>query len=117
MSADTILREPRALFGFLMIVALATYLLRAVPFVLLRRPFRNRYAVALLEYMPYALLSAMIFPAIFYSTGGEATFPGKPPAASLAGAAVSIVLGFCGCSLPLVAGAATAAAYLVLVFL
>ncbi|MDO5314310.1 MAG: AzlD domain-containing protein, partial [bacterium] len=56
------------LLGLVLVTALVTYLLRVVPLVLLRRPLQNPHFVALLEYMPYALLSAMIFPDIFYAT-------------------------------------------------
>lgn len=99
------------LLALILVTAGVTYLLRAVPLVLLRRPLRNPYIVALLEYLPYALLSAMVFPAAFYATGGGA-FPGTPPVPSLVGTAVALVLAFFGLSLPLVAGAATLAAYL-----
>jgi branched-subunit amino acid transport protein len=108
---------PRGIFALIAVTALATYLLRIVPLALLRRPLRNRYLVALLEYMPYALLSAMIFPDILYSTGGGASFPAAPPMPSVVGAAVAFVLAFFRMSLPLVAGVATLAAYLASIFL
>lgn len=104
-----------ALLGLIAVTALATYLLRAVPLVLLRRPLRNPHFVALLEYMPYALLAAMIFPDVFYATPTAAlphpAFPGAVPAPALAGAVTAIVLSFFRLSLPLVACAATCAAY------
>lgn len=104
------------LFGLIAVTAAATYLLRVVPLVLLRRPLRNPYLVALLEYMPYALLSAMIFPDVFYATDPAAAFPGTVPIPALAGAATAMVLAFCRLSLPLVACAATCAAYLAFLF-
>ena len=48
--------------------ALATYLLRVLPLLLLRRKLKNPYLVALFKYMPFALLSAMIVPGVFFST-------------------------------------------------
>lgn len=99
------------LLGLIAVTAAATYLLRVVPLVLLRRPLRNPHLVALLEYMPYALLSAMIFPDVFYATDPAAAFPGAVPVPALAGAATAIALAFCRVSLPLVACAATCAAY------
>ena len=51
--------DRRTLLGLIAATALLTYLLRVVPLVLLRRPLRNPYFVALLEYMPYALLTAL----------------------------------------------------------
>lgn len=100
------------LLGLIAVTALVTYLLRVVPLVLLRRPLHNPYLVALLEYMPYALLSAMIFPDVFYATDPSAAFPGSVPVPALAGALTAIVLAFLRLSLPLVACCATCAAYL-----
>lgn len=101
-----------ALLGLIAVTALLTYLLRIVPLALLRRPLENPYFVALLEYMPYALLSAMIFPDVFYATDAAAAFPGAVPVPALAGAAAAIVLALLRVSMPLVACAATVAAYL-----
>jgi len=99
------------LFGLIAVTALVTYLLRVVPLVLLRRPLRNPYLVALLEYMPYALLSAMIFPDVFYATDPQAAFPGPVPVPALAGAVAAIALAFFRLSLPLVACVATCVAF------
>ena len=108
---NPILESPKELFALIAVTALVTYALRAVPLALLRRPLRNPHLVALLEYLPYALLSAMIFPAVLYSVGENAEFPAMPALPSVVGAAVAFALGFRGLSLPLVAGAATLAAY------
>ena len=102
-----------ALLGLVLVTALVTYLLRVVPLVLLRRPLRNPYLVALLEYMPYALLSAMIFPDVFYATDPAAAFPSAPPLPALAGAITAIVLALFRLNLPLVVCVATAIAYAV----
>jgi len=104
---------PSALLGLILATALATYLLRAVPLVLLRRPLRNRFFVTLLDVMPYALLSAMIFPSALYATDPATAFPGLPPASGLAGVAVALLLSLKTGNLPLVAAAATFAAWLV----
>ena len=55
----------------LMIVVMAgvTYVIRMIPFVFFRKKIKNRYLLSLLYYIPYAVLSAMTFPYIFYSTG------------------------------------------------
>lgn len=102
--------DNRTLFALIAVTAVATYLLRVVPLVLLRRPLRNPYLVALLEYMPYALLSAMIFPDVLYATGGA--FPGPPSIPSVVGGVIALILSFFGLSLPLVACVATLATYL-----
>ncbi|MBQ5613195.1 MAG: AzlD domain-containing protein [Clostridia bacterium] len=86
-------------------MALATYLIRMIPFTLMRRKIRSRFARSFFYYIPYAVLSAMTFPAIFYSTGNVWS--------ATAGVLVAIVLAFLRRSLLTVALASCAAAYLV----
>lgn len=54
---------------FLLVMALVTYLVRAVPFVVFRNKIKNKFFKSFLAYVPYAVLGAMTFPAIFTSTG------------------------------------------------
>ena len=56
-------------FAFLLVMALVTYLVRAIPFVAFRKKITNRFFKSFLAYVPYAVLGAMTFPAIFTSTG------------------------------------------------
>ncbi|MBQ6817112.1 MAG: AzlD domain-containing protein [Bacilli bacterium] len=56
-------------FIYLMIVALSTYLIRAVPFSLIRKKITNVYVNSFLYYIPYTVLAAMTFPAAIYVTG------------------------------------------------
>ena len=51
------------------IMAITTYLIRMIPFTLIRKRINSRFIRSFLYYVPYAVLSAMTFPAIFYSTG------------------------------------------------
>lgn len=53
---------------FLAVMAGVTYLLRAVPFVLLKQELKSPFWKSFLAYIPYTVLSAMTVPAIFYST-------------------------------------------------
>lgn len=101
----------KGILAAVLLAAAVTYLLRALPMAVFRRPFSNRRLAAFVDALPYALLSAMIMPAIFYSTGG-ARYPATPPVESVAGAVVAIALGFAGKPLPTVALASAAAAYL-----
>ncbi|MGM9645495.1 MAG: AzlD domain-containing protein [Eubacteriales bacterium] len=55
-------------FVNLLVMAGITYLLRAVPLVMIKRQIKNRFIRSFLYYVPYAVLGAMTFPAIFYST-------------------------------------------------
>lgn len=53
---------------FLFAMAGVTYLLRVVPFILLKRELKSVFWKSFLNYIPYTVLSAMTVPAIFYST-------------------------------------------------
>jgi len=52
----------------LVVMALVTWLIRMMPFALVRRKIENRFIRSLLYYLPYAVLAAMILPDIFYAT-------------------------------------------------
>lgn len=57
-------------FGLLAVMAGVTYLVRALPMLLFRRKIENTFIRSFLYYIPYAVLAAMTFPAVFSSTGG-----------------------------------------------
>ena len=90
---------------YLVAMALTTYLVRMIPFTLFRKRITSRFARSFFHYIPYAVLAAMTFPAIFYSTGSLL--------ASSIGFLVAIVLAFLGQSLIVVSLAASLAAFLV----
>ena len=50
-------------------MALITYVLRMIPLTFLRKKIRSTFLKSLFYYLPYAVLSAMTFPAIFFATG------------------------------------------------
>lgn len=52
-----------------LLMALVTYVIRVVPLAFVRKKIKSRYIKSVLYYMPYAVLAAMTFPYIFYSTG------------------------------------------------
>ena len=52
------------------VMALVTYLPRMLPMAVIKRKIQNRFIRSFLTYVPYAVLSAMTFPAILYSTSG-----------------------------------------------
>ena len=58
---------------FLAVMAGVTYLLRAVPFILLKGKIKSRFWRSFLAYVPYTVLAAMTVPAIFYSTDSRAS--------------------------------------------
>lgn len=54
---------------YLIVMAGVTYLIRVIPFVLINKKIENKFINSFLYYIPYAVLSAMTFPAILYATG------------------------------------------------
>ena len=83
------------------VMAAVTYLIRMLPFVVFRKPIKNRALRSFLYYVPYVTLAVMTFPAILSATGSLWS--------ALAALAAAVVLSLCKCKLPLVALAACAA--------
>ena len=55
-------------FLYLAVMSGVTYLLRAIPFILLKGEITSPFWKSFLAYIPYTVLSAMTAPAIFYAT-------------------------------------------------
>ncbi|MBQ4137261.1 MAG: AzlD domain-containing protein [Clostridia bacterium] len=55
-------------FIYLAVMAGITYLIRMLPFVLVKEKIKNRFILSFLHYIPYAVLTVMTIPAIFTST-------------------------------------------------
>ncbi|MBE6649927.1 MAG: AzlD domain-containing protein [Ruminococcaceae bacterium] len=55
-------------FIYLLTMAGVTYLVRMIPLVLVKKKITNRYIISFLHYIPYAVLTVMTVPGIFYST-------------------------------------------------
>jgi len=87
---------------YIAVMAIVTYLIRMLPFTLFRRKIESRFIRSFLYYIPYAVLSAMTIPAIFYATGDTVT--------SVVGAAAAVILAYLRLPLIVVALAASAAA-------
>ncbi len=56
------------IYIYILVMAVSTYLIRAIPLTLFKKPIRNRFLRSFLHYVPTACLTAMTFPAILYST-------------------------------------------------
>ena len=56
-------------FIYLLVAALTTYLIRMLPLVLIKKKITNKFIVSFLYYVPYAVLSVMTVPAVFFSCG------------------------------------------------
>ncbi|MBQ8648696.1 MAG: AzlD domain-containing protein [Clostridia bacterium] len=85
---------------YIAVMAGVTYLIRMLPFTLFRKEIRSPFIKSILFYLPYAVLTAMTVPAIFYSTGNVLT--------AAIGTAVALILAYF--DLPLIAVALAAAA-------
>ena len=51
------------------VMAVVTYVIRALPITIFRKEIKSRWLKSFLYYIPYAVLGAMNFPTIFFSTG------------------------------------------------
>lgn len=87
---------------YMAVMAVVTYLIRMIPFTAYRKQIKSRFLRSVLYYLPYAVLSAMTFPAIFYSTGSAVT--------AYVGTGIALVLAYLGLPLIVVATSASAAA-------
>lgn len=85
-------------------MAVVTYLIRMIPFAFFRRKIKSKFFRSFLYYIPYAVLSAMTVPAIFYSTGNILT--------AVAGTIMAFMLSYFNLPLIVVALSATATAFI-----
>lgn len=60
-------------FTAVILMAIVTYIPRVLPIVVFRREIKSKYIKSFLRYVPYAVLGALTFPDIFYSTKNIAT--------------------------------------------
>ena len=89
---------------YIAVMAGVTYLIRMIPFTSFRKKIKSPFFRGFLYYIPYAVLSAMTIPAIFYSTGNIKT--------SVIGTVVAVVLAYLKLPLIVVALSASAAAFI-----
>ncbi len=88
----------------LICMALTTYLVRMIPFVMFRSPIKSKFVRDFLYYIPYCVLGAMTVPHIFYAGGDALT--------SSTGFCVAFIMAYFRFSLITVAVSACAAAYI-----
>ena len=92
------------IYLYILAMAVTTYLVRALPLTLFKKPIRSRFVRSFLHYVPIACLTAMTFPAILSAT--EHMISGA------AGLVVAVVLAAWNKSLIIVAAAGCAAVFL-----
>lgn len=93
------------IYLYILVMAVTTYLVRALPLTLLKKPIRSRFLRSFLHYVPSACLTAMTFPAILYATDHVIS--------GAAGLAVGVLLAVKNKSLIVVAVASCAAVFAV----
>ncbi len=74
------------LFISVAVMALVTYLVRMIPLAAFRKKITSKFLMNFLYYVPYAVLTAMTIPAVFYSSDSIIS--------AAAGFAVAVVLAF-----------------------
>ncbi len=90
---------------YILVMAVVTYIIRALPLTLIRKEIKDKRIRAFLYYVPFATLSAMTFPAILTATANIYS--------AVAGFAVALVLAFYRRGLLTVAIGACAAVFIV----
>ena len=82
-----------------------TYVIRVTPMVVFRKKIENNRIKSFLYYVPYTVLAAMTFPAIFSSTAS--------PVGAIAGCVVAVLLAYFKRGLLVVALGAAATVFVV----
>ncbi len=68
------------------IMCVCTLLPRIIPITFFTHRVKSKFVISFLHYVPSAILSAMVFPAVFYSTGNIIT--------ATVGTVVALILAF-----------------------
>ena len=79
------------IYIYILIMAVVTYAIRALPLTLIRGKIKNRFIQSFLYYIPYVTLSVMTFPAIMYAT--------RTPISGIAALLVGIIAAWRGADL------------------
>jgi len=90
---------------YIAVSALVTYLVRAVPLILMRRKIKGEFLLSFIYYLPYTIIATMTFPAVFSVTGNVYS--------SLAGLLAAFIVAWLNKGLLWVSLAGAAAAFLV----
>lgn len=96
-------------YMYILVMAVTTYLIRAVPITLMRKEIKNRTFCSFLTYVPYVTLAVMTFPAIIQAT--------QSPAAGAVALVVGIAAAWFGASLFQVAAGCCAVVFVLEFFI
>ena len=89
---------------YLLVMAGVTYLVRMLPMVLIKKEIQNKFILAFLHYIPYAVLAVMTVPAVFFATS---CFP-----SAVVGVVIAVILAYFERSLLTVAFGSCAGVFL-----
>ncbi len=90
---------------YLILMAGLTYLIRTIPFAMMRQKIQNPFIRSFLYYIPYTVLTAMTFPAALYVTDSVLS--------AAVGLLVAVILAICKKGLTMVAACSCAAVFAV----
>lgn len=90
---------------YMVVMAGVTYLVRVVPYLLVRKEVKNRFFKSFLAYVPYAVLAAMTIPALIFETDHVIS--------AVIGLAVGIIVAYFEKGLLLVASACCVSVFIV----
>lgn len=79
------------IYGYILVMAAVSYLLRVLPLTLIRKPIRSRFIRSFLFYVPYVTLAVMTFPAMVQEAAS--------PVSGIAALVIGIVLSWLGANL------------------
>ena len=77
------------------VLAIVTYIIRVLPLTVFRKKIKSRFINSFLYYIPYTVLAALTFPAIFEATGNIVV--------SVIATAVALILSYFNLGLVIVA--------------
>ena len=97
------------IYLYILAMALVTYLIRMIPLTVFRKKITSPFICSFLYYVPYACLTAMTIPAVFYATNYLVS--------AVAGVVVAVILAYCRKNLVTVAAGACFAVFIVEQFL
>lgn len=92
-----------------LVMAVVTYIPRVIPIAVFNKKIKSQYIKSFLYYIPFAVLGAMTFPNVFFSTSLLIS--------AIAGTVVALILSYFEKGLMTVAASAVFAVYLVELFL
>ncbi len=76
---------------YILIMAGVSFIIRALPLTLIRKPIKSRFLKSFLYYVPYVTLSVMTFPAIVTAT--------QTPIAGIAALIIGVIAAYKGAGL------------------